>query len=413
MKTAIVLILASGVALHAQEKIDFSKVIKPILEQRCLECHGAEKDKGDLRLHTKAAALDHVVTPGKADDSELVKRVSLPPDHDDIMPPKGDPLTKEQIDALKKWINEGADWPEGLVLGEGAAATPATAGKKSGPASEFESLTAAKDPAAEQKAVEQLSALGVSVRPIAQNLPWKETTVRPQDAAKTAEILALLKNVPSLVELNLAGQKVTDKDLENIAPLSNLMRLHLEGTEITDAGLAHLKGLANLRYLNLYNTQVSDAGLDNLKGLKNLKNLYLWQTKVTDEGAKNLFAALPQTTINRGAELVLVAKAEAKQPADNQPAAEEKKAEPAANNNEVEVNLDKASLAKTLDLYRTLVEGQLLLDPQVATSSETITVKADKKLSRAEAAEMLEKALREQAGIEFNRTVTATIKPKQ
>ena len=407
MKTAIVLSLVSAVALHAQEKVDFSKQIKPILEQRCIECHGVDKDKGDLRLHTKDSALDHVIVPGKADESELVKRVALPPDHADIMPPKGDPLTKEQIDTLKKWINEGAVWPDGLVLSGGAEAAPVAEGAKPAEGGEFAGLKPASDPEAEKKALEELSKLGVSVRPIAQNLQWKETTVRPQDAAKTGEIIALLKSVPSLVELNLAGQKVTDKDLENIAPLSNLMRLHLEGTEITDAGLAHLKGLANLRYLNVYNTQITDAGLEHLKGLKNLKNLYLWQTKVTEEGAKNLFAALPQTTINRGAELVLVAKAEAKQPADNA-AAEQKPA--AANNNEVEVNLDKASLAKALDLYRTLVQGQLLLDPQVATSSQTITVKGDKKLTRAEAAELLEKALREQGGIEFNRTVTATIK---
>lgn len=407
MKTAIVLGLVSAVALQAQEKVDFSKVIKPILESRCMECHNPEKEKGDLLLHTKEAALEHVIVPGKADESELFKRVSLPADHVDIMPPKGDPLTKEQIEALKKWIDEGASWPDGLVLSGGAAA-PVAEGQKPAAGGEFSGLTETKDVEAEKKALEELSKLGVSVRPIAQNLQWKETTVRPQDAAKTGEIIALLKNVPSLVELNLAGQKVTDKDLENLAPLSNLMRLHLEGTEITDAGLAHLKGLTNLRYLNLYNTQVSDAGLEHLKGLKNLKNLYLWQTKVTDEGAKNLFAALPQSTINRGAELVLVAKAEAKKPADNQAAGEKNPEQ--LNNNEVEVNLEKASLAQALDLYRTLVAGQLLLDPRVATSSQTITVKGEKKLSRTEAAELLEKALREQGGIEFNRTVTATIK---
>ena len=410
MKTAIVLTLASAVALHAEDKIDFSKVIQPVLEQRCIECHGAEKDKGDLRLHTREAAFDHVIVPGKSGESEIFKRVSLPADHDDIMPPKGDPLTKEQIDALKKWIDQGAEWPEGVVLGEGSASAPATASAPAeGGDSEFAGLTPPQDPAAEQKVIEQLGELGVSVRPIAQNLAWKETTIRPQDASKTSEILALLKGVPSLVELNLAGQKVTDEDLQNIASLSNLMRLHLEGTGITDKGLEHLKGLTNLRYLNLYNTAITDAGLEQLKGLKHLENLFLWQTKVTEDGARKLFAALPTTTINRGSELVLVPDANAQAPASAEPAAE---AEPAAApvGDELEVNLEKASLAQALDLYRTLVPGQLLLDPRVAASKGEITVKSDKKLSRAEAAHLIETALLEQGGVELNRTVTATLK---
>jgi len=89
---------------------------------------------------------------------------------------------------------------------------------------------------------------------------------------------------------------------------------------ITDAGLAHIKGLVNLEYLNLYNTKVGDAGIENLKGMTNLMALYLWQSKVSDEGAATLKNALPETMLNRGEELKLLAKVEEKK-------AEEKKAE--------------------------------------------------------------------------------------
>jgi mono/diheme cytochrome c family protein len=312
---------AFSLQAKAADKVDFTKAVKPIFESRCLECHGPKKTKGELRLDSKAAALkggesEKTIIPGDPDASELIKRISLPAGHDDIMPPKGDPLSKTEIETLRAWVKEGAEWPEGLALGEGD--------KKNKP-SEFDGLVPVKDEAAEAEAIKKLLDLGISVRPIAQNMKWKEANIRPQDTNNLPKILENLKGVGSLVELNLANQKVKDSDLANIAGLENLLRLHLENTPVTDAGLAHLKNLTHLRYLNLYNTAVTDAGIENLKGLKNLERLYLWQSKVTDQGAKALKEAIPGIYINRGEELTLVAKVEEKKDAKPEDKKEEKK----------------------------------------------------------------------------------------
>jgi formylglycine-generating enzyme required for sulfatase activity len=117
-------LLASGcfVALaQAAERVDFEKEIKPILELQCLSCHGAEKPKGDLRLDTRANAMiggenGPSIVVGKPEESSLFTLTVLPPDDDDIMPPKGEPLSKQQTDALRHWIEQGAIWPEDLVL---------------------------------------------------------------------------------------------------------------------------------------------------------------------------------------------------------------------------------------------------------------------------------------------------------
>ena len=54
----------------AAAKIDFKKEIAPIFEKRCIECHGAEKKKGGLRMHTKEDLFDsETVVAGKADES--------------------------------------------------------------------------------------------------------------------------------------------------------------------------------------------------------------------------------------------------------------------------------------------------------------------------------------------------------
>jgi ubiquinol-cytochrome c reductase cytochrome b subunit len=102
--------------------VDFVTQIKPVFESRCVRCHNAEKKKGKYLMGTKLVACKTgeselpPIVPGKPDESNLVKLISLDEDHDDIMPSKGGPLTKEQIQAIRTWIAEGAHWPEGLVL---------------------------------------------------------------------------------------------------------------------------------------------------------------------------------------------------------------------------------------------------------------------------------------------------------
>jgi len=86
-----------------------------------LSCHGAEKPKGGLRLDTRAGAIKGgekgtALAPGLPKDSPLYASTILPPGHDDIMPPKGEPLNKYQTETLRRWIEEGAAWPDDASL---------------------------------------------------------------------------------------------------------------------------------------------------------------------------------------------------------------------------------------------------------------------------------------------------------
>ena len=64
----------------------------------------------------KGGEYGTALVPGDPDESSLYTLTILDPDDDDIMPPKGDPLSKEQTDLLKVWIEQGADWPEEVEL---------------------------------------------------------------------------------------------------------------------------------------------------------------------------------------------------------------------------------------------------------------------------------------------------------
>ena len=309
MKTLLAIVtgtvLATGVSRSAESKVDFARDIQPILNQNCVKCHGEEKQKGKLRLDSREAALKGgadgpALEAGDAAKSEMIRRVMLPKNDDDIMPSEGDPLSKAQIELLKKWIDQGAVWPVTAVAKEAGPAKPA------GPVLP----TDFKPSGAEQKAIAALAQKGIDVRPIAANLNWREANLRLHGTSVTDTVVAQLKDIRGLVDLNLANTKVTDDGLANLKNLANLQRLHLELTGVTDAGLAHLKGLSNLTYLNLYGTKVTDAGLEHLKGLKYLRNLYVWQSKVTDAGVKKLKAALPDVEISTGWDATALAKKE-------------------------------------------------------------------------------------------------------
>ncbi|MEX0323760.1 MAG: c-type cytochrome domain-containing protein [Puniceicoccaceae bacterium] len=94
-------------------QVSFTAQVWPILEARCVECHGEDKMKAELRLDSPEAIMKGsewgaVVTAGDPDDSSLYFLTTYPEDDEDRMPPEGEPLTAEQIEILRLWIEQGA-----------------------------------------------------------------------------------------------------------------------------------------------------------------------------------------------------------------------------------------------------------------------------------------------------------------
>ena len=99
--------------LAAIKSPKFDKDILPILQRRCVECHGKDKQKGKLRLDSfaefnKGADGEKIVVAKKPDDSEFLQRVLLPDSDDDRMPPKGNRLSEAVAGLFRRWIEQGA-----------------------------------------------------------------------------------------------------------------------------------------------------------------------------------------------------------------------------------------------------------------------------------------------------------------
>ncbi|MDX1952523.1 MAG: DUF1549 domain-containing protein, partial [Verrucomicrobiota bacterium] len=101
--------------------VDFKKEIWPLLQKYCHQCHGPEKQKGGLRLDRKESALSGgdsgaSIIPGESGASRIIHlMVGV---EDEIMPPKGERVKKEEISLLRGWIDQGANWPDEFRGGE-------------------------------------------------------------------------------------------------------------------------------------------------------------------------------------------------------------------------------------------------------------------------------------------------------
>ena len=105
--------------VQADDAVDYQSQARHTFQARCFACHGALKQESGLRIDTAAAAIDGgesgpAIVPGNASASDLFKRISAR-DLAERMPPEGEALRPDEIDAIRRWINEGAKAPEDEV----------------------------------------------------------------------------------------------------------------------------------------------------------------------------------------------------------------------------------------------------------------------------------------------------------
>ncbi len=99
------------------QKVDFNSQVRPILNKNCITCHGGVKKQAEFSLLFREDALLPnesglpAIVPGKPEESELINRITHH-DPEERMPPESDPLSKQEIEVLTQWIEEGAEWED-------------------------------------------------------------------------------------------------------------------------------------------------------------------------------------------------------------------------------------------------------------------------------------------------------------
>jgi len=296
-----------------QEAVAYNDIVKPIFETRCYSCHGPNKQKGRLRMDDEQALMKggkdgKVIEPGNADKSEMIRRLMLPVDNEDHMPPREKPQpTEGQIALLHWWINNGADFSKKVKeLQQPAQIKPVLLALQQAPETkkDFTAVPTTPVEKADTAIIEKLKAKGIVVLPVAQNSNYLSANFVTHTSIGNEELQLLLSLKKQLIWLKMSYTNLDDSHATAIGELKNLTRLSLDHTNITDAGINSLKTLSNLQYLNLVATKITAQGILQLKGLEKLQSMFLYQTPVKKEEWAALKAAFPKTQIDSGGYLV-------------------------------------------------------------------------------------------------------------
>jgi len=265
----------------------FSAVIEPIFETKCYGCHNRQKSKGQLVLTSLSSILKggkngSLWKPHSAANSLLVKRIHLPLEAKEHMPPKDKAqLSPDEIDFIASWIDAGADTrlllsslPETdtlNILAKGIVARYYT--------EPDDRRRYAFDFAPEER-IRELNIPNRAVFQIARNEPALAADFFLRDSYNGKYLEQLHQVSEQIISLNLSNMPVEDDDLKLISRFQNLEKLILNNTKINGSGFKDLTALRNLRSISLAGTAVEKGSLDMLAKIPELKTVYIWNTRL-------------------------------------------------------------------------------------------------------------------------------------
>jgi uncharacterized membrane protein len=251
--------------------------VEPIFEARCVTCHGPNKHKANLRLDSYRAVMrggknGPVIRAGNVQGSDLVRRITLPPGHDDFMPKEGKrPLSSDQVKLIELWIGAGAS---GTLPANGIKDAPAGFGPLPVAEVSFEEIDAA--------AVKKMRA---GIEPALVQLQKRFPNVLEYESRGSANLI---------LNASILGSKFGDSDLEVLGPLAEHITVaDFSRTAISDRSATAIAAMKRLRVLRLMHTRITDTTLQSLGTLDQLESLNVFDTPVTSASLPTI-AKLPK-----------------------------------------------------------------------------------------------------------------------
>ncbi len=297
---------------NIQDAYAYADVIQPMLAARCYSCHGPRKQKGKLRLDgqewiLKGGKHGAILSPDY-EQSKMLKRILLPPDDDDHMPPHREAqFTEDEIALIHWWIGTGADFTKKISeLNQPDSIKPLLLALQSDHRNKKLPPLIPADPVepADEKKLQPLKDKDVVIIPVSQNSNYLQVSFVAASGISDADIRLLLNIKKQLAWLNASNTNIGDSSLAVIGQCSNITSLQLNHTRITNGGLKSIAGLSKLQTLSLVGTKVTSRGVMQLDSIKSLQSIYLYQTDVDRNDWSALQKAFPKTSLDSGGYVV-------------------------------------------------------------------------------------------------------------
>ena len=214
----------------------FNQVITPIFDSKCVKCHNINKSKGDLMLTSvdqimKGGEYGKIIEVSNSDKSRLYTYLNLPLNDEHHMPPDGNAQpTENEIELIKLWIDNGADFENYLQIGEDDYS-----------------------------------------KEILDFLPKQIADVDPPKRSQLEKLIEnefrieRISSENNFIDIKFQGKTFKQSYFNLLSKVGdNIKRLDLSFVDLSSVNLSKLDDLENLTYLNLNNTSLSSEDLEKL-----------------------------------------------------------------------------------------------------------------------------------------------------
>jgi len=281
----------------------YQDIVGRILDDRCVSCHNPNKKKGELVMTginemLKGGEAGNTLVVGDPENSEMIKRLHLPLEEEEHMPPEGKKqLDGSEIQILERWIALGAS--DTLRLNHLTSSEPLAALindlMQPDPMEQW-----AKLPQVADSTIQRLSSDYLTISRMAGNSNALSVDVFSPPEYDANDIISLKRVATNIVELDVSGLPIGKSEVDEIATFQNLEWLEIDKTPIGDVEFEALKTLQQLKLLKIFETNITDQSIAVVKSLQNLKSLYLWETGVSEDAMGEMIKEMPSLQVEAG-----------------------------------------------------------------------------------------------------------------
>ncbi|MEM7379635.1 MAG: c-type cytochrome domain-containing protein [Bacteroidota bacterium] len=286
-----------------ENPILYTHIVQPILENNCVQCHNPNKQKGGLLMTDISALLKggesgNTLIPGDPEQSEMIRRLHLPSEDEEHMPPEGErPLQANEIRILERWIALGASDTTRLEHLEPSEPLTQLIRElmQPDPLKKWETLPVVADSTLNRLSSDYLSLIRMAGTTNALKV---NAYMPPEYSAQI--LLDLMPIRENIVELDLSGLPLGQDEMSFAANCPNLEWLEIDKTPISDVEIDTLRNLQKIQLLKVFETEIGDKSIDLFRGWKALKSLYVWDTEISQSVLEEFKSENPGILINTG-----------------------------------------------------------------------------------------------------------------
>jgi len=278
----------------------YETAIAPLLAQKCISCHGADKAKGGLRLNTP----ENILKGGKHGDllkgdqpngALFLARIHLPQSDEKHMPPDGKmQLTPEELTILSKWIKGGSNFKIKVnELPKEDTLFILTSKMQSVPDQKFQPKNNLPD-------LKEFNSNYCAANYLFSGTDEVEVNFFQGTFYDTDNLKNLTKIKNQIVRLNMQGMPLTNEDLKIITQFSNLQQINLNYTKLDIASLGALKSMPNLKSVSICGVEFDEVSLNKFLDQAKYNSVNLWSKNFNKKVVEKMVLKYPAVKIIAG-----------------------------------------------------------------------------------------------------------------